>query len=150
MSNTLKFSNGNHLRILKSMRVFKIPDGQGGISYQVQTPDGVWHITDEKGNFLPDQPAEEPHLPVEASAEESPARPALSRRRGKEKGVEDGSVHFSMSVPKDQHRIINSYILWQRLCTGKGSMIELFLSAVMDHIRKDKEFKAFRERNGLS
>ena len=126
------------------MRVFKIPDGQGGISYQVQTPDGEWHITDENGNFLPEQPEEIP-------AVKSPGRSVISRRKEeKEKPAKGGVVNFSMGVPKEQHRLITDYILWKRLCTGKGSMVELFLSAVMDHIRKDKEFKAFRERNGLS
>ena len=33
-------------------KVFKIPDGMGGVTYQVQTPDGEWHLTDENGNFL--------------------------------------------------------------------------------------------------
>lgn len=125
------------------MRVFKIPDGQGGISYQVQTPDGQWHLTDENGNFLSEQPAE-------ASAGESPTRPAVSRRKEKkEKPSEGGIVSFSMGVPKDQHRLITDYILWKRLCGGKDTMMELFISAVMDRIRKDKDFKAFRERNGL-
>ena len=35
------------------MKVFKIPDGNGNIRYRVQTPDGVWHDTDEDGNYLP-------------------------------------------------------------------------------------------------
>ena len=131
-------------------RVFKIPDGQGGISYQVQTPDGQWHITDEEGNFLPEQtPEATPHredTPVENTGIQSRES---KRRKRKEKTCDDGLAYFSMALPKEQHRLISDYVLWKRLCTGKGTMAELILSAVISHIRKDREFKLFKERNGL-
>ncbi len=131
-------------------RVFKIPDGQGGISYQVQTPDGQWHITDEEGNFLPEQTSETPQLKEDGSAGDSfPLSKGSRRRRKKETIGDDGYVNFSMALSREQHRLISDYILWKRLCTGKGTMAELFISAVISHIRKDKEFKLFKERNGF-
>ena len=67
----------------KAMKVFKIPDDDGNITYRVQTPDGVWHDTDELGNFLPEgseAPRKEPGE-KEIKDTASPKRPCLCQCR---------------------------------------------------------------------
>ena len=72
----------------KAMKIFKIPDDDGNITYRVQTPDGVWHDTDELGNFLPEgseaprkEPGETEVIPVntEEYGLNRAARPRNSR-----------------------------------------------------------------------
>ena len=52
---------------MERLKVFKIPNGMGGITYQVQTPDGEWHLTDESGNYI----SQKKDAPISPAAEES-------------------------------------------------------------------------------
>ena len=88
-------------------RVFKIPDGDGGILYRVQTPDGRWHETDEKGNILPGEgggAGDGTESPSGAAAP-GPAIPK-GRRKGKPSpAAKEGShVNFSIHFTKEEYR----------------------------------------------
>ena len=87
-----------------AQKVFKIPDGKGGFTYQIQTPDGKWHITDENGNPIPEK--------KDVPAEMAPAVPATPKTRKTRKKTpvppdELSFVQFGLKIPKEamQHLI---------------------------------------------
>lgn len=72
------------------LRVFKFPDKNGNITYQVQTPEGEWHLTDEKGNFLPKEKEKEQEMETQDNPI-SVARKTWKCRRSQKK-------HFGMKT----------------------------------------------------
>ena len=91
-------------------KVFKIPDGKGGIIYQIQTPDGQWHDTDEAGNIL-----EKPDPVREDGAPLSQKCPKGERKKAKRNASpkDRSAVNFNL-----QRRTIQSS---QTMSTGGAS-----------------------------
>ena len=118
------------------------------MTFQIQTPDGKWHLTDENGNLLPEQEKKE------APATETPAlivSPKRKRSRKDSDPTSDSSapVHFSMKIPKEDYRILSSYIHWHSIFKAECTRSELLLRSAMEVIRKDREYKEFLRRNTL-
>ena len=127
-----------------AQKVFKIPDGNGGITYQIQTPDGKWHITDENGNPIPEG--------KETSAKathEVPASPKARKLRKKSSVRPDelSFVQFSMKIPKEEYKVLSSYVYWWNLTKGPLSRSDLLLQAGLEAVRKDKVYKEFLKKN---
>ena len=127
-----------------AQKVFKIPDGNGGITYQIQTPDGKWHITDENGNPIPEG--------KEASAEATHEVPAnvKTRKTRKKTSVPSDELsfaQFSMKIPKEEYKVLSSYIYWWNLFKGPLSRSEFLLHVGLEAVRKDKEYKEFLKKN---
>lgn len=129
-----------------AQKVFKIPDGNGGITYQIQTPDGKWHITDENGVPLPEDKREEE--PRAAAPQEIPEKPKAGRSR-KKASPSDGLpyVQFSMKIPKEEYKVLSSYVYWWNLSKGTLSRSEFLLQAGLEAVRKNKEYKEFLRKN---
>ncbi len=111
-----------------ALRVFKIPDGQGGIIYQVQTPDGQWHDTDENGT------------PLKKKADH------LSRST--DKGNDPSScqtVSFSFRNPED-FDLLESYCFFRTQHDRRRySRSEIIVELLTGAIRKDKEFSQYNK-----
>ena len=129
-----------------SQKVFKIPDGNGGFSFQIQTPDGKWHITDENG--VPIQEEGSPEPPASSSTEVAD-RPRQKRpgKKAPSPAAELPYVQYSMKIPKEEYRLLSSYVFWRNLTKGECSRSELLLRAGMEVIRKDREFREFLKKN---
>ena len=131
-------------------RVFKIPDGDGGILYRVQTPDGRWHETDEKGNILPGDgggAGDGTESPSEAAAP-GPAIPK-GRRKGKPSpAAREGShVNFSIHFTKEEYREFSDYIHWRCLFRESCTKASFLLRLALEAVRRDGEYREFRRRN---
>lgn len=124
-------------------KVFRIPDGKGGFSYQVQTPEGEWQTTDAAGNPLPkEEPAHE-KVPSGITPQ--------ARRLSKKAAVPYKDlpyVNFSMRIPKDDYEVLSSYISWKRLKHQECSRAAILLKVGLDFIHKDKDYKEFMNKNG--
>ena len=123
-----------------AQKVFKIPDGMGGVTYQVQTPDGEWHLTDQNGNFL----TEDSHK------EETPdvSIPKARKPRKKSPAKKDSDfVNFSLQIPKEDYRIISNYVLWMSLFKEPVSRAGFMLQTVLDAVRRDREYREFKKKN---
>ena len=127
-----------------AQKVFKIPDGKGGFTYQIQTPDGKWHITDENGNPIP----ERKEAPAEA-APEVPATPKTRKSRKKTPVPPDelSFVQFSMKISKEEHKLLSSYVHWWNLSKGPLTRGEFLLQLGLEAVRRDKEYKEFLKKN---
>lgn len=131
-------------------RVFKIPDGDGGILYRVQTPDGRWHETDEKGNILPGDgggAGDGTESPSGAAAP-GPAIPK-GRRKGKPStAAREGShVNFSIHFTKEEYREFSDYIHWRCLFRESCTKASFLLGLALEAVRRDGEYREFRRRN---
>mgnify|MGYP006916253313 CR=1 FL=1 len=133
-------------------KVFKIPDGKGGIRYRVQTPDGIWHDTDEKGNILSENPP--------SSGDETAARPASSAgevpkdvEKGREKSAtsheERRYVNFSIQIRQEDYKMLSDYVHWRSLFKEECSKGGFLLKLALDTIRKDREFRDFLKNSSL-
>jgi len=129
-----------------AQKVFKIPDGNGGITYQIQTPDGKWHITDKNGVPLPEDKREEE--PRATAPQKIPEKPKAGRSR-KKVSPSDGLpyVQFSMKIPKEEYKVLSSYVYWWNLSKGALSRSEFLLQAGLEAVRKNKEYKEFLRKN---
>ena len=129
-----------------AQKVFKIPDGNGGFTFQIQTPDGKWHITDENGVPIQEERAPEP--PASSSSEVAD-RPRQKRPGKKAPSPAAGLpyIQFSMKIPKEEYGLLSSYVFWRNLTKGECSRSELLLHAGMEVIRKDREFREFLKKN---
>ena len=129
-----------------AQKVFKIPDGNGGFSFQIQTPDGKWHITDENG--VPIQEEGSPEPPASSSTEVAD-RPRQKRpgKKAPSPAAELPYVQYSMKIPKEEYRLLSSYVFWRNLTKGECSRSELLLRAGLEVIRKDREFREFLKKN---
>ena len=130
-------------------KVFKIPDGNGGITYQIQTPDGQWHETDESGNPIPKAGGQ-----TDRAADQDPVAPNNpsiqkdKRRRRPTTPSKDGDhVNVSIRFPKEEYKEFSDYIHWRCLfresCTKTSFLLRLGLEAV----RKDREYREFKKKN---
>ena len=125
-----------------AQKVFKIPDGLGGFTYQVQTPDGEWLITDENGNILP------PEEPKEALGEGSIPKARRKGRRGSSRRKEDPSYRiFSMRVSTSDYKAISDYVFWRNIYSEPCSRNSVFIEAALEFIQKDREYREFLRRN---
>lgn len=129
-----------------TQKVFKIPDGKGGVTFQVQTPDGRWHITDENGNLLPEEEQNKSSAP-----ETPPVMTGREKRHTRKKPArslqELSFVHFSMNIPKEDYKEFSDYVHWRSIFKGACTRYQVLLDAVQEVIRKDKEYKEFLKKN---
>lgn len=109
------------------MKVFKIPDENGGIIYKVQTPDGVWHVTDEQGNFLTESPTEN------------------KRERHKKPSKSEGRINLGVAFTPEEYKDFSDYINWRCIFKEKCTKGPFLVKMVKEIIRKDKEYMAFRK-----
>lgn len=102
----------------KLYKVFRLPDGKGGIDYSFQSQDGVWHDCDENGNLL------------EKKNNDFSQNPTMS---------------FSFRNPKE-YRMFRKFYCYCRL-KGRidCSRSEMIVKILMKAVRKDKDFKAFND-----
>ncbi len=123
-------------------KVFKIPDGMGGVTYQVQTPDGEWHLTDQNGNFLTeDSPKEEtPDVSIPK---------ARRQRRKSQKKNDSPFVNFSLQIPKEDYQTISDYVLWTCIFKEPVSRAAFMLRTALEAVRKDREYREFQKRNSM-
>ncbi len=127
-----------------AQKVFKIPDGKGSFTYQIQTSDGKWHITDKIGNPIP----ERKELPAEI-APKVPATPK-TRKSSKKTPIPPGElpyVQFGMRIPKEEHKVFSTYVYWWNLSKGPLSRTEFLLQAGLEAVRRDKEYQEFLKKN---
>ena len=123
-------------------KVFKIPDGMGGVTYQVQTPDGEWHLTDQNGNFLTeDSPKEDTsEVPI----------PKARRPRKKSPSKKDSPfVNFSLQIPKEDYQAISDYVLWTCIFKEPVSRAAFMLQVALEAVRKDRDYREFQKRNSM-
>lgn len=113
------------------MKVFKIPDDDGNIHYRVQTPDGVWHDTDKDGNFLPQVSLNTSSVMQEHKSRRSPKS--------------EGRVNLGVAFSPEEYKAFSDYIHWRCLFKEECSKGPFLVKLVMDVIRKDKEYRAFRD-----
>ena len=126
-----------------ALKVFKIPDGKGGITYQVQTPEGQWHASDEAGNILSQQePATQSVTPISIPKGKHAAKTADAPK--------DDSRYGSVSIrmTRDKFDLLTKYIDWRTLYRQRCSKASFLLSCAMEVIRKDKDFKEFLNEHG--
>ena len=124
-------------------KVFKIPDGDGGIRYRIQTPDGLWHDTDESGNLLgEDSPKTEDKVQDPTAA---PFRQRKETVRSPKPQSEKARhyVNFSIQIPQEDYRMLSDYVHWRSLFKQECSKGGFLLKLGMDTIRKDREFQLF-------
>ena len=115
-----------------TMKIFEIPDKYGNITYRVQTPDGVWHNTDKEGNFLQDEDTTRKEQNDTTLPKESPRKGA--------------KANLTLFISQEHSELLNEYIHWKCLYSGKRYTRSSFVSQVLlDAIRKDKDFREFRE-----
>lgn len=131
-----------------AMKVFKIPDGKGGIIFKVQTPDGEWHETDEQGNFLPvkEEPqagsGQEAHAPGPSQGipkEKKRTSPGRSRK-------DEGSVNLSVRFSKEEYKELSDYVYWRCIYKEVCSKASFLLNLGLDAISKDREYREFRKK----
>ena len=124
-------------------RVFKIPDGQGGWKFQIQSPEGLWIDTDESGTPLTqDSPA---------GLDSPEPGPSRSQKETKKKGApyrERGFVSFSVQIPREDYKALSDYVHWRALFGDEISKGAFLLKAGLDVIRKDRDYREFRKKNG--
>ena len=113
------------------MKVFKIPDDDGNIHYRVQTPDGVWHDTDKDGNFLPQRSL----YPNDVVQEHKSHKPPKS----------EGRINLGVAFSQEEYKVFSEYIHWRCLFKEECSKGPFLVRLVLDVIRKDKEYRAFRD-----
>lgn len=116
------------IQIMTPMKVFKIPDGEGGIRYRVQTPDGQWHDTDENGT------------PLKKNIER------ISRNPKKRKDSSScQTISFSFRNPED-FDLLESYCLFRTQNERRRySRSEIIVELLTGAIRKDKEFSQYNK-----
>ena len=113
------------------MKVFKIPDDDGNIHYRVQTPDGVWHDTDKDGNFLPQRSL----YPNDVVQEHKSHKPPKS----------EGRINLGVAFSQEEYKVFSDYIHWRCLFKEECSKGPFLVRLVLDVIRKDKEYRTFRD-----
>ena len=123
-------------------KVFKIPDGMGGVTYQVQTPDGEWHLTDEDGNFLSENP------PKEETPEVSIPKARKTKKKSSSKKDSD-FVNFSLQIPKEDYKTISDYVLWTCIFKEPVSRAAFMLRTALEAVHKDREYREFQKRNSM-
>ena len=129
------------------MKVFKIPDDNGVITYRVQTPDGVWHDTDELGNFLPEgseaprkEPGETEVIPVPSVQAE--------KTREKTRPPQKDRVYVNVGVrfSEEEYNEFSEYIYWRCYFKEKCSKGSFLTKLALDAVRKDREYREFRKK----
>ena len=133
-------------------KVFKIPDGEGGIRYRIQTPDGLWHDTDENGNLLGEDSgnAEDKHqaeAPSPVSKSPTPKVRSLPAKQTAEKSRR--YVNFSIQISQEDYKLLSDYVHWRSLFKQECSKGGFLLKLGLDTIRKDREFREFLSKQGF-
>lgn len=130
-------------------KVFKIPDGNGGILYQIQTPDGKWHNTDEAGNILPEGGSS--GAEGTGAERESLPEPVIPKDRKRERpspsSKEGGYVNFSIHFSKADYKEFSDYIHWRCLFRENCSKASFLMRLALDAVQKDKEYREFKRMN---
>ena len=124
-----------------ALKVYKIPDLNGGITYQVQTPDGKWHLTDPQGNFLPEKKEDTADSATSIPKEKRTRKKSPSRRK------DEPYQAFSMKISKEVHKRVSDYVYWRNLYKEPCSRSSVFIDAVLEFIQKDREYREFQKRN---
>ena len=126
-------------------KVFKIPDGKGGIIYQIQTPDGQWHDTDEAGNIL-----EKPDPVREDGAPLSQKCPKGERKKAKRNASpkDRSAVNFNLHFPEEDYKEFSDYIHWRCIFKEECTKAGFLMGLAMDIVRRDRDYREFRKKNG--
>ena len=119
-----------------TVKVFKLPDGNGGTRYRIMTPSGEWLDTDESGTPLKEKTAPSPG---DMSRKESPARKKSGKAR-------DG-VFMSIKMSQEDYDLLTKYIYWSSLQREPISRSGLAYRLLMAHISKDREFQEYRKNS---
>ena len=132
-----------------AQKVFKIPDGEGGWKFQIQTLDGEWIDTDGSGNPIPQEGMSHVH-PEEVQDTLSPA--PVKKRRGRKPKPQDASqrtdvVNLCIQLSRRDYRLISTYVHWRSLEKEECHRNKVMVAATMEWIRRDREFKEFLLRN---
>ena len=127
-------------------KVFKIPDGEGGTRYRIQTPDGLWHDTDESGNLLGEDPVkteekQQAGMPSPVSISPTPKGRSRPVKQPDEKGRR--YVNFSIQISQEDYKLLSDYVHWRSLFKEECSRGGFLLKLGLDTIRKDREFRDF-------
>jgi len=123
-----------------ALKVFKIPDGKGGVTYQVQTPDGQWQETDKDGNLLQKEEA-----PVNVSIPKAKTKRAKTGKEVKD----ENSERISLRVRKEDFDRISRYVSWRGVFYQRVLIATFIVQAALDVIGKDKEYKEFLKQHNL-
>ena len=114
---------------MEGLKVYKIPDLKGGITYQVQTPDGQWHLTDKDGNFL-SQKEEKPN---------ADSSPKGHRRSGHSQNKQYGAK-TSLYLEEDLFVMAKHYCADSRL-----TLTQLVNKSLRYYLKKEKKKNAKEE-----
>ena len=126
-------------------KVFKIPDGKGGIIYQIQTPDGLWHDTDEHGNILEKRPTvQEDGTPVLKTSPQGRKKKAKQSASPKDRSI----VNFTLHFPEEDYKEFSDYVHWRCIFKEECTKAGFLMGLAMDIVRKDREYREFRKKNG--
>ena len=130
-------------------RVFKIPDGKGGIRYRIQTPDGIWHDTDEEGNILSEAPTsreDENEDDSEVRSKRIPKGKAGARKAGASSTGDRHCVSFGIMMKYEDYRTLSDYVHWRGMFREECTKGGILVARAMEAIRRDKDFQEFRRR----
>lgn len=115
--------------MVSSEKVFKFPDGKGGNIYKIQGSDGQWHDCDESGHLL------------DKVIEKEQSRNG-ERDRVTAGGPRACNVSMSVKIPPEIADTIEDYMGWlHRKYRKPVSRSGLFAKAIVEHIRKDKDYQ---------
>ena len=126
-------------------KVFKIPDGKGGIIYQIQTPDGQWHDTDKDGNLIEKPvPSQEDETPVPLDDPKGSKKKAKHIASPKDRPV----VNFTLHFPAEDYKELSDYIHWRCIFKEECTKAGFLMGLAMDIVREDRDYREFRKKNG--
>lgn len=120
---------------MERLKVFKIPNGMGGITYQVQTPDGEWHLTDESDNYISQKKDE----PISPAAEES-SQYGLVGKRGRRSRKKCYGAKTSLYLEDDLFVMAKHYCADSRL-----TLTQLVNKSLRYYLKKEKKKNAKEE-----
>ena len=130
-------------------KVFRIPDGDGGWSYRIQSRDGRWLETDESGNPLPGNSTHGDGTPGDDS-DINPGTSIPKERKGRRPSnqpKDGGHVNISIRFPKEDYKELTDYIHWRCLFREPCTKASFLLRLGLDAVRKDREYRDFRKKN---
>lgn len=121
-------------------KVFKFPDGNGGYTLKVMSPDGQWHDCDENGNYTDQMPSEdEPAV--------KPRRKASAKEESKGSAEGKELYKFTVVAPQKTGQLISDYAAWKSFHEHRNiSRSDIILKAVLGVIKRDSEFSDFYKK----
>lgn len=118
--------------------VCQFPDGKGGFIPHVMDDDGEWHLSDEDGNIIDEEPLKE-EGPKDAPSREKPRR---AGRKSRQSGVPGSDFHVCCN--SETGKKIRDYLRWKAFMSEEYvSSSSMITRMILNHIRKDEEYQSY-------